>query len=122
MIDICRTTDAIILDQEVDLIIQQLDILFDTNPGEVLGAPGYGADYDRFIWELNIGPKTIANYIYNNILDNVEMFDWTLDVNVELMVGEQNDIILVEIEFSKDTEHYTHLYKISNVQETAPIS
>ena len=37
MIDICRTTDDITLDNDVDLIIQQIDILFDTSKGEVIG-------------------------------------------------------------------------------------
>lgn len=114
MIDICRSEDSIILNHEVDLIIQQIDILFDTTPGEVLGSPDYGADFERFLFELNLGSETIANYIRNTIYANVELFDWNVEVEVRFMVGELNDIMLVGIRFSQGSESYSHVYKITH--------
>lgn len=117
MIDICRTTDAVILDTEVDLIIQQIDILFDTTPGEVLGYMDFGTNYSNFIYELNIGASTIANVVYDDIVNNVALFGWHLDVDVKFLLGTENDIIIIGIQLSKGGDYYTHIYRVSEYQE-----
>lgn len=114
MLDFCRTLDAITLEQEADLIIQQIDVLFDTNPGEVIGYPDFGADYDRFIHELNVSSEYIENYVYSDIIENVDLLGWSLSVEVELLMGEQNDIILMKIEFSKNQTSYSRVYRIES--------
>ena len=117
MEDFCRTTDAIVLNHEVDLIIQQIDILFDTIPGEVIGDINYGSDFDKFLYELNVGSGVAADYIRQTIIDNVELFGWTIQIEVKFMVGTENDIMLVGIEFSKNSEAYSHVYKIETIED-----
>ena len=117
MRDFCRTDDAIILDQEADLIIQQIDILFDTVPGEVIGSPGYGANFERFLYELNVGSYAAAEYIKNVIENNVDLMGWNVDVEVRFMVGTINDIMLVGVQFSKDNVSYSHVYKVTNIDD-----
>lgn len=95
MVDFCNTTDAITLDYELDLVLQQLDMLFDTNPQEVLGELNYGTDFDRFLYELNYSNDYIASYIEQSIRRNIEAFDYDINVNVKLLNGTENDIILV---------------------------
>lgn len=114
MQDFCNNTSDITLIQDVDLIMQQIEILLDTTPGEVLGDETFGSDYDRFIHELNVSNTYIEEYIYENIITNIDLFDWELDVHVDLLVGEQNDIILVTISFYKDGNTYTRTYKIDS--------
>lgn len=85
MVDFCNTTDSPILNYELDLILQQIDMLFDTSHKEVLGELTYGSDFDKFLWELNHSNYYIQDYIYKTILRNVELFDYELSVDVKLM-------------------------------------
>lgn len=110
--DFSRTTNNIILNTEAELIIQQIDILLDTDKGEVLGDPSYGSDYDKFLHELNVGNEYVQDYIYNHITENVDLFGWELTIEVQFMMGTANDIILVGIEISNNQESYTKVYKI----------
>ncbi len=110
--DFSRTTNNVILNTEAELIIQQIDILLDTDKGEVLGEPSYGSDYDKFLHELNVGNEYIQDYIYNHITENVDLFGWELTIEVQFMMGTTNDIILVGIEISNEQESYTKVYKI----------
>lgn len=114
MIDYCNNTSNTVLEYEVDLIMQQIEILLDTNEGEVLGGESFGSDYDKFIHELNISNSYIEDYIKSDIESNIELFGWDLQVKVDLLVGEQNDIILVTISFTKDGETYERTYKIDS--------
>lgn len=117
MEDFCRTLDAVILTHEVDLIIQQIDILMDTTPGEVLGSLNYGANLEEFLYNLNVGSSAVASYITNIIESNVELFGWSLEVDVRFLVGEINDIMMIGIKFSKDGESYSHVYRVDSIQD-----
>lgn len=117
MYDFCRIEEVPALNDEVDLIIQQIDILFDTHPGEVLGDISYGTNYSKYIHELNIGSEMIQSEIYSDIIENVELFGWDIEVEVKFMLGEQNDIIIVGIQFSKDSESYAKAYRIDKYRE-----
>ena len=110
--DFSRTTNNVILNTDAELIIQQIDILLDTDKGEVLGEPSYGSDYDKFLHELNVGNEYIQDYIYNHITENVDLFGWELTIEIQFMMGTANDIILVGIEISNNQESYTKVYKI----------
>lgn len=113
MIDFCNTTDAPVLNNELDLILQQLDMLFDTNHKEVLGELSYGSDFDKFLWDLNTSNYYIQDYIYGTIMRNIELFDYNLTVDVKLMQGTENDIILVIINISKNGKiQYEQKYRI----------
>ena len=48
MIDFNLDYDNVVKYDEVDLILQQVDILFDTSRGEVLGDVSYGTNYSDF--------------------------------------------------------------------------
>lgn len=113
MIDFCDTTDAVILDQEVDLIMQQIEILFDTRNGDVIGEYNYGTRFDTYLFDPNIGNKTIEKEVENYINKNVELFGWKVDVDVEFLMGTQNDIMLLKVTFSKNADSYSKVYKVS---------
>lgn len=112
MIDFSRTTNNVVLEDDAELIIQQIDILLDTDKGEVLGDLQYGSDYDKFLHELNVGNEYVRDYIYEHISNNVDLFGWELNVEVQFMMGVANDIILVGIEITNQEVAYTKVYKI----------
>lgn len=113
MIDFCSTLDAVVLDQDVDLIIQQIEMLFDTRCGDVLGAYDFGTRFDTYLFNPNIGNQTIENEVTRYIENNVELFGWMVTVNVEFLVGTQHDIMLLKVTFSKETESYSKIYRVS---------
>lgn len=112
MIDFSRATSTPTIENTAEFVLQQIDILLDTDKGEVLGEPRFGSDYDKFLYELNISNTYIENYIYNNITENVDLMGWELGVHVDLMVGTKTDIILVEISVSKNNDVFSKVYKI----------
>lgn len=112
MIDFSNNTTKTIIDETADLVLQQIDLLLDTDKGEVLGEQDFGTDYDKFLYEVNVGSNYIRDYIERNIENNVDLLGWQLDVQVETMMGTLNDIILVNIELSKDRDVYSKVYKI----------
>ena len=113
MIDFDSQEGAVVLDNEVDLIMQQVEILLDTRNGEVIGDYGYGTRLDVYLYNPNIGNKTVEDAIYSYITSNVELFGWQLEVDVEFLVGTHNDIMLVQISFSKNTDVYSKVYKVT---------
>lgn len=111
--DFSRTTSDIVLeDKSGELVIQQIDIFLDTDKGEVLGDLAYGSDYDKFLYELNVGNEYVRDYVMNSLQKNIDFFDWELEVEVQFMMGEKNDIILIGIEISKNNEAYSKVYRI----------
>lgn len=112
MIDFSRVTSTTTIENTAEFVLQQIDILLDTDKCEVLGEPRFGSDYDKFLYELNISNTYIENYIYNNITENVDLMGWELSVHVDLMVGTKTDIILVEISVSKNNDVFSKVYKI----------
>ena len=114
MVDFCSTPGAVVLDDEVDLIIQQIDILFDTREGEVLGERDFGVRFDTYLWNPNIGSGMIESEVKSYIERNVELFGWDVSVKVEFLLGTEHDILLMQVSFHKDSDVYSKLYKVSH--------
>ena len=114
MIDFCNTNDTIILEQDIDNILQQIDILLDTNPRDVLGEPSYGCDYIKFLWETNISNNGIAKYIENHIKSTIDLLSFTLNVECQSLQGQENDIIIIYIKIiAPDGYFFQKIYNIS---------
>jgi hypothetical protein len=114
MIDFCITDDAVVLDHDIDLVIQQIDMLLDTKPRDVIGEPGYGCDYNRFLYETNIGASGIAAYIESHIRNTIDLLSFDLQVQCTIHAGTENDIILVYINIiTPDGYYYRKVYNIS---------
>ena len=112
MIDFNLTSGAPIKNNEVDLIIQQIDILFDTNLKEVLGFELFGSKYDEYLYKLQVSNEYLKQTVQSDI-ESLELFGYKPDVNVHLLQGTEQDIALIEIILTKDGDSYTQIYKIS---------
>jgi hypothetical protein len=111
MVDFSLDNDAVKYN-DIDLILQQIDLLFDTTPREVLGHPNYGTRYDDYLYRLNISPMSIKQQIIND-LNSLELFHFTPIVDVHLLRGSERDIILIEITLEREYEKYNRIYKIT---------
>lgn len=112
MIDFCNTDGAVVLEDEVDLIMQQIEILFDTRNGDVIGAYDFGTRFDTYLFNTNIGNQMIEGEVESYIRQNVELFGWDVKVKVSFLMGTQNDIMLMDVMFYNNSTSYTKTYKL----------
>lgn len=119
-------TNEVFLDDKVDLALQELDILFNTEPTEMLGDTNYGVFLEQFLWDLNPRSSELKEYITKKIEDNtyyVKQFDYEVTVtendgteNSENIVGDilydSNATYIVTIDLYSNTPQYTR-YKYS---------
>jgi hypothetical protein len=61
MKDFCLDLRAITISDERDLLVQQIDMLFDTNPTEVFGEE-YGSEFYNLLWDLKLSNNDISEY------------------------------------------------------------
>lgn len=111
MIDINLDEGAPTINNEIDLIIQQVDLLFDTAYREVQGASGYGTRYEDFLFNMNMSNDAIAYQIKND-LGTLELFGFAPSVDVTILEGTNNDIILVRIGLERGSDYYEKTYNI----------
>lgn len=113
--DISVDRDKLILNDKFDFLLQEIGILFDTAPGEVLGEPEFGTEFENFIWDLQVSNEEISQYIYNAILEKTtSAINFNIDVETTILQGTQNDIIIVKIDIrDPETQQEQQLtYKI----------
>lgn len=114
-IDISIEPDKKIINNKFDFILQEIGILFDTSPGEVLGEPLFGTDFEKFIWDTNVSNTQISEYILNKINSStISGSEFNISVNTDILYGTNNDIIIVKIEIKEPQtgESTTVSYKI----------
>lgn len=100
------------INSEIDLIIQQIDILFDTTPTEVLGNENFGTNYDSYLYEVRLSAANLEHIVRQD-LDSLELFGWSYDVEVHLLQGTEQDIAIINIILQKGIETIQKTYKIS---------
>lgn len=59
--------DNIINISAFDEALQELDILFETKPTEMIGQPKYGTDFEKFLWEIHPSSEELEKYIEEKI-------------------------------------------------------
>lgn len=111
MVDLNLNEGSPTINKEVDLIIQQVDLLFDTVKNEVMGDLSYGTDYDQFLYNMQISNAAIA-YKIESDLGKMNLFGFVPHVEVTILEGTLNDIILCKVGLMRDDEYYEKTYKI----------
>ena len=110
MKDFCLDKKAVFVVNDIDVILQQIDMLFDTTPDEVYGED-YGSKFYDFLWDVTKTAEDISDYTKEIILTHVKLFNYKLDVQTQFLEGTQNDIILITIkltDFSNRTVEKTY--------------
>lgn len=112
MQDFSISSDNVVLNRDLDLVLQQIDILFDTTPSEVLGDEDFGSRYDQFLYNLSVTNEGIKNQVISD-LAGIDLRGFVPRVEVYLMQGTEQDIALIKIELTRDSSSYQRIYKIS---------
>ena len=92
--------------------IQQVDILFDTTPTEVLGDERFGTRYDDYLYDTRLSADNLKTIVEQD-LSEINLMGWNYDVEVYLLQGTEQDIAIINITFTKGIETVQKTYKIS---------
>ena len=97
MIDFSLGTDIIVTDK-LQEAFQELDILFNTTPTELIGNTSYGVNFLQFLWQLTPNDIMLERYIREKIQANtfyVKQFSY--DLNITSKYDEAELIYIVSI-------------------------
>lgn len=100
------------INDDVTCLIQQIDILFDTTQGELLGDITYGTDYEYLLYDLKLNEDTIKEQMMNDLL-SLDLLGYTPHVDLYFMKGTERDICIVQVDLYKHAQKFTKIYKIS---------
>ena len=112
MIDFSLDNKSAEKNNDIDLILQQIDILFDTTPKEILGQERYGSIYDTYLYKLNISNEDLRCQVVRDI-NSLELFNFKPSVEVIMLQGTERDIALIKIVLTRELESYEKTYKIT---------
>lgn len=106
-----KLTDDCIVSNKLIYVLQQIDLLFDTCPGEVLGNMSFGTNYDKYLYNLSVSNSTLENKILSD-LNTLDLCGFSPSVNVHIVEGTVRDIAIINIKLTGDYEDYDKTYII----------
>ena len=108
-----KWADRDILLQEIDLLFDTAPgVLFDTAPGEVLGQESFGTRYDRFLYNLSITNEGVRQQVLSD-LSKIDLRGYEPEVDVLLMEGTEHDIAFIRISLTREGETFNRTYRLS---------
>lgn len=104
--------DGVVLNTEIECVLQQIDMLFNTDIYDVLGDVTYGTNYDRYLYTLGMSNVSLESKIMND-LNSLDLGSFKPEVNVSIVEGTHRDIAFINITLYTDSEEYTKTYMIN---------
>jgi hypothetical protein len=90
--------DEIIQQDPIYVIVQKIEMCLFTNKGEFIGDIDFGCDLEFYLWQTTISPESIKNIIQDQFnLHIPELINYNYTLNVSLMEGTLQDILVVDI-------------------------
>lgn len=92
------------------LVLQQIDMLFDTDKNAVLGDETFGSNYDKYLYTVGVSNYALKTKIQSDI-EKLNLFEYTVNVEVIITEGTYRDIALIDITISGnyESEHKTYI-------------
>lgn len=90
----------VIIDNSLDMALQELDLMFNTERCEVLGDLTFGTTFERLLWTMRPDPDYIKIYIKQAMADAEYFNKFVSDINVTYTQGEIRPIYYVQIGLS----------------------
>ena len=112
MVDFSLEGSLPVVNRDISVILQQIDILFDTFPKEVLGYEEWGTKYEDYLHRLKISNDALRHEVLADI-NSLNLFGFVPQVEVILLEGTEQDIALVDITLTREMESYNRTYRIS---------
>lgn len=96
-------SDNPVIGNDEEYILQQVELLFNTDTESVLGDLTYGTNYDRYLYTTGISNYALEMKILGD-LKKLDLRGYSPSVSVQIMEGTIRDIALIEISFSGEYE------------------
>lgn len=106
-----KLTDELIINNDLINVLQQIDLLFDTDVDDVLGDSSFGTNYDKYLYTLGISNLSLETKILND-LQKIDLYGFTPSVSVKIVEGTQRDIAFIDITLTGDYKEYNKTYVI----------
>lgn len=104
-------SNSALISDDISVLRQQIDILFDSTPGDLHGDINYGTDYEYMLFELKLSETQLKQKILADI-NSLDLRGFTPEVEVYLMVGTEREIALICVTLTKDYKKISKTYKI----------
>lgn len=106
-----KLSDELILSDGLSLLLQQVDLLFNTDTNSVLGDPSFGSNYDKYLYTLGLSNEALEQKILNDIT-SLDLYGFNPSVVVRIIEGTERDIALIDITFTGNYEEFNKTYLI----------
>lgn len=100
-----------VLNKDIEYLKQEIDILFDSTPGDLHGDIEYGTDYEYLLFELKLDETQLRARVLRDVRE-MDLRGFEPEVEVYLMEGTKRDIAIIDITLSRNYERYTKQYRI----------
>ena len=111
MIDLAIDS-RVFITSKLDEAVQELDMIFNTTNGELIGYSSFGTNLEQFLWQINDASNMLQTYFYDKIKDSFFLRDMLTEVNVTTMEGEMRRIYVVKISVSDGTNTQNRTYQL----------
>ena len=112
MVDFNLDEGLPVKNNDIALLLQQIDILFDTREKDVLGFEQFGTKYDTYLYDLGLSSEELKREVMSD-LSSLTLFGFIPSVEVYLLRGSEQDIALIDIILTRENENYRRTYKIA---------
>lgn len=100
-----ENTDILEAHEPVNIFIQQIEVLFFTQPGDVLGSPTMGIDLERYVHELTLNEYDLRQKINIQIKQYCPLAE-TMDYRIEIFftkASDSRDAVLINVTVENET-------------------
>lgn len=105
--------NRIVITNELDLALQEIDILFNTENTELIGDPSYGVDFEQFLWILTPTTSELEKYIREKLNTLYFLNQFEYQVHVDFEPGEIRSIYHVTINiYISENQYLTKQYEL----------
>jgi hypothetical protein len=106
-----KLTDDLVISNDLYCVLQQIDLLFDTDVNDVLGDPSFGTNYDKYLYTLGVSNASLEQKIMSDLY-KLDLCGFTPSVQVKIVEGTQRDIAFINITLTGDYEEHNKTYMI----------
>lgn len=106
-----KLTDELVISNDLICVLQQIDLLFNTDIDDVLGDSSFGTNYDKYLYTLGIGNASLEHKIMNDLY-KLDLCGFKPSVTVKIVEGTQRDIAFIDITLTGDYEKFNKTYII----------
>ena len=106
-----KFTKDITISNNLLCVLQQIDLLFNTDIDDILGDSSFGTNYDKYLYALDVSNMSLESKVMSD-LKKLDLCGFIPSVIVKIVEGTQRDIAFIDITLTGDYEEYNKTYVI----------